>query len=327
MSAPAVPRHALITAFVSKTKDRFHEYNQARTFEERLEVVSRLDGFSGVEIIYPYEVPEPQACKALLKKHRLQVAAVNVNVKAEPEFRNGGLTSTDKAIRQKAVRFIREAKEFALAIGANKVTCCPLGDGYEFSFNCDYAQMWKFLVETFGEAGSHLPEIPLFVEYKPSETRGRCFLDTAAKTLCLLNDIGLESMGVTIDYGHSKYGQENPAEVVSQVAHSRFPYYVHINDNNGKWDWDYMVASDNLLQYIEFLYYLQENRYRDFLTSDTSPTRWDIQGTFEANSRVTNKLWRLVAHLDKKELRRLLRGGDYLKTWRFIEAHIFGLKD
>jgi xylose isomerase len=327
MSAIGVPRHALITAFVSRTKDRFHEYNQDMNFDERLEVVSHLNGFSGVEIVYPYEVPDPKICKALLKKHKLQAAAINVNVKAEPEFRNGGLTSTDKAIRDKAVRFIKEAKEYAQAVGADKVTCCPLGDGYEFSFNCDYAQMWKYLVETFSEAGSHLPEIPLFVEYKPSETRGRCFLDTAAKTLCLLNDIGLDSMGVTIDYGHSKYGQENPAEVVSQVAHSRFAYYIHINDNNGKWDWDYMVASDNLLQYIEFLYYLQENGYKDFLTSDTSPTRWDIQGTFEANSRMTNKLWRLVAQLDKKELRRLLRGGDFLKTWRFIETHVFGLKD
>ena len=187
MSAVAVPRHALITAFVSKTRDRFHEYNQVKTFDERLEVVSHLDGFSGVEIIHPYEVPDAKTCKALLKKHKLQAAAINVNVKAEPEF--------------------------------------------------------------------------------------------------------------------------------------------HINDNNGKWDWDYMVASDNLLQYIEFLYYLQENGYKDFLTSDTSPTRWDIQGTFEANSRVTNKLWRLVAELDKKELRRLLRGGDFLKTWRFIETRVLGLKD
>jgi len=28
--------------------------------------------------------------KALLKKYELKVAAINVNVKAEPEFRNGG---------------------------------------------------------------------------------------------------------------------------------------------------------------------------------------------------------------------------------------------
>ena len=128
---------------------------------------------------------------------------MNVNVKAEPEFLNGGLTSTKKAVREKAVRFIKESKDFAAAVGADKVTCCPLGDGFEFAFQCDYRKMWTHLVDAFGECGSYREEIPLFIEYKPSETRGKCFVDSAAKTLCLLHDIGLKNMGVTVDFGHS----------------------------------------------------------------------------------------------------------------------------
>ena len=316
---------ALITAFVSKTKDRFHEYNAEKALAERLELVSKMKGMSGVEVIFPYETSDADLLRGLLKQYRLEVAAINVNVKAEPEFRAGGLTSTDPAIRKRAVQFIKDSKDFAQAVGANKVTCCPLGDGYEFAFQCEYAQMWKYLVETFGEAGSYKPEIPLFIEYKPSETRGRCFVDTAAKTLCLLNDIGIARMGTTLDFGHSKYGGENPAEVVSMLANSRYPYYVHINDNNGKWDWDFMVASHNFLEYAEFLFYLQEYGYADFLTSDTSPTRWDIVGTFEANARMTQKIWDRLLALDREGFRKLIRGGDFLKTWQFIEANILKL--
>ncbi len=316
---------ALITGFVSRTKDRFHEYNADKSLAERLEMVSKMEGMSGVELVYPYEAKDATLLKSLLAEHHLEIAAINVNVKAEPEFRNGGLTSTLPAIRQKAVQFIREAKDFAGAAGANKVTCCPLGDGYEFAFQCDYAQMWHFLIETFGEAGAYKPEIPLFLEYKPSETRGHCFLDTATKTLCLLHDIGITGMGVTVDYGHSKYGQENPAEVVALLARSRFPYYIHINDNNSRWDWDYMVASHNFLEYVEFLFYLQEYGYCDFLTSDTSPTRWDICGTFEANARMTQKIWDRLNGLDRRDFRGLIRGGDFLKTWKFIETNIFRL--
>jgi xylose isomerase len=316
---------ALITAFVGKTKDRFHEYNKDKTLAERLDLVAQMAGMGGVEVIFPYEVSDPATFTSLLQKHKLAVAAINVNVKAEPEFRAGGLTSTDPAIRQKAVQYIKNAKDFAQASGANKVTCCPLGDGYEFAFQCDYAQMWKYLVETFGEAGSYKPEIPLFIEYKPSETRGRCFVDTAAKTLCLLNDIGIKGMGVTVDFGHSKYGQENPAEVVALLANSRYPYYIHINDNNGKWDWDYMVATHNFLEYVEFLFYLQEYGYDDYLTSDTSPTRWDIIGTFEVNTRMSQKIWSLLLGLDRKEFTRLIQAGDFLKTWKFIEANILKL--
>jgi xylose isomerase len=318
-------KSALITAFVSKTKDRFHEYNIEKALAERLKLVSEIDGMTGVEVVFPYEVNDAEQLLKLLKQYQLDIAAINVNVKAEPEFRNGGLTSVDPGIRKKAVDFIKQAKDFAKSVGANKVTCCPLGDGYEFNFNCDYAQMWKYLVETFSEAASYLTEIPLFVEYKPSETRGRCFVDTGAKSLCLLNDIGIEQMGVTIDYGHSKYGGENPAEVVSLIANSRFPYYIHINDNNAKWDWDYMVASHNFLEYVEFLYYLQKYNYNDYLTSDTSPTRWDIIGTFEANTRMTNKIWTKLLSIDKEKFESLISGGDYLDTWKFIEVNILSL--
>ena len=317
---------AIITGFLSKTKDRFHEYNKPLELEQKFKLMAEIDGYDGVEIVYPYEVNDPEETKAILTKHGLNVAAINVNVKAEPEFRNGGLTSHDKAVRDKAVAFIKEAKNFAAAVGADKVTCCPLGDGYEFSFQYDYAQTWKYLVEAFGEAGSHNPEIPLFVEYKPSETRGHCFIDTAAKALCLLNDIQNKNMGVTLDFGHSMYGNENPAEAFVMLAESPYKCYVHINDNDGKWDWDYFCGTKHFLEYVEFIYYLKKYGYNDYLTSDTSPTRWDIKGTFEANSRLTNKIWQKLDQIDGRSLDRLITKSNYLETWKYIEENIFGLK-
>ena len=317
---------AIITGFLSKTKDRFHEYNKPLDLDQKFKMMTKINGYDGVEIVYPYEVNDPRATAKLLKKHGLNIAAVNVNVKAEPEFRNGGLTSHAKNIRQKAVQFIKEAKDFAAAVGADKVTCCPLGDGYEFSFQYDYAQTWKYLVETFGEAGSHNPEIPLFIEYKPSETRGHCFVDTAAKALCLLNDIQNQNMGVTLDFGHSMYGNENPAEAFVMLSESPYKCYVHINDNDGKWDWDYFCGTKHFLEYVEFLYYLKKYGYNDYLTSDTSPTRWDIAGTFEANSRISNRIWELLDRIDTAEFEQLIAGDDYLKTWQFIENNIFSLK-
>ena len=317
---------AIITGFLSQTKDRFHEYNRPLDLDQKFELMSHIEGCDGVEIVYPYEVNDPIETREALNKHKLNIAAINVNVKAEPEFRNGGLTSHNKEVRNKAVRFIKDAKDFAGAVGANKVTCCPLGDGYEFAFQYDYAQTWAYLMETFGEAGTYKTEIPLFIEYKPSETRGRCFVDSAAKTLCLLNDIQCPDMGVTLDFGHSIYGNENPAEALVLLAESSYKYYIHINDNDGKWDWDYFCGTKHYLEYVEFLYYLKKYGYQDYLTSDTSPTRWDIKGTFEANSRISNNIWKRLDHLDRSEFERLLSQDDYLQTWKFIEENIFQLK-
>ena len=315
----------VITGFLSKTKDRFHEYNQEKTLQQRLEMVSGMEGIDGVEVVYPYEVSDAELLKKLIDQYGLRIAAINVNVKAEPEFRDGGLTCTRAEVRSKAVDVIKKAKDFAKQVGANKVTCCPLADGYEFNFQTNYGRAWKHLVGSLSRAGSYLKEIPLYVEYKPSETRGRCFVSTAAKALCLLNDMAIDQMGVTIDFGHSMYANENPAEAVTMVAESRFGYYIHINDNDARWDWDYMVGTKHFLDYVEFLYYLQQYKYDDYLTSDTSPTRWDIKRAFEMNARVTKKLWDLLSKLDRNKFNELISGGDYLKTWQFIEREILSL--
>jgi len=133
-------------------------------------------------------------------------------------------------------------------------------------------------------------------------------------------------LGVTLDFGHSIYGGQNPAEELALLAESGQPYYIHINDNDGRWDWDYFCGSKHLLEYAEFLYYLKKYGYNDYLTSDTSPTRWDILETFAINARITNKLWDLLDVADKKGLKDLIGNPDYLKTWKLIEENIFSLK-
>jgi xylose isomerase len=263
----------------------------------------------------------------MVRAHHLHFAAINVNIKAEPEFRNGGLTVSAPETRKRAIGFIREAKDFAAAVGADRVSCCPLADGYEFAFQADYGAAWKRLVESVAEAGSYRPEIPLFIEPKPSETRGTCFVNNAAKALLLLKDVGNPRVGVTLDFGHSIYGGNNPPEEVALLAESGYPYYIHINDNDGRWDWDYFCGTKHFLEYAEFLWYLKKYGYADYMTSDTSPTRWDVQGVFEVNSRVTRRLWRVVERLDERGFARLVGASDYLATWRVLEEGLFGLKE
>ncbi len=91
----------IITGFLGQTKDRFHVYNEPKNVEEKFALMAKIKGYDGVEIVYPYEVNDAALTRDLLKKYRLKVAAVNVNVKAEPEFLNGGLTSNKENGPQK----------------------------------------------------------------------------------------------------------------------------------------------------------------------------------------------------------------------------------
>lgn len=314
-------KHAVITPFLGQTKDRFAEYNSPLTLEEKFQLLSRIEGMNGAELIYPYEVNFDiiDQVKALLAKYDIHVAAINVNVKAEEEFKSGGLTSPDGTVRARAVQFIKEAKDFAEALGADKVTCCPLSDGYEFHFQADYVEIWKRLEETFTEAGSYKPEIPLFIEYKPNEVRGRCYLENAAKTIVLIRRMGVPSIGVTLDYGHSLYGDNNPSEELALLHSETIPAYVHINDNDAKWDWDFFCGSCNLMSYIEFIYYLKKFNYQDWLTSDASPTRVDIVKMFEANVRMSNKISARIDAIGMSTFEELLKKKEYMDVWAELE--------
>ena len=285
-------KYSVISSFLSKTKDRFHEYNKELSLEEKFMMASRIKGMSAMECVYPYEVSSPEETVSLMKKYNLGISAVNVNIKAEPEFRMGGITSSNKDVREKAISFMKKGKDFAKAIGVNQIQVCPLGDGYEFAFQADYHRNWEYLK----------------------------VLPNAAKTILLIEQIGKSGLGVTLDFGHSVYGGNNPAEELSLLHSCGIPYYIHINDNDGKWDWDYFAGCKHVIEYLEFLYYLKKFNYEGYLVSDTSPTRTDIIETFEANNRMTDRLLKVVDTLDVESLQ---GNSDYMEIWKIIEANLF----
>ena len=44
---------AIITGFLSQTKDRFHQYNAPLALEEKFKLMTEIEGYTGVEIVYP----------------------------------------------------------------------------------------------------------------------------------------------------------------------------------------------------------------------------------------------------------------------------------
>ncbi|XP_061168542.1 D-apiose isomerase-like [Saccostrea echinata] len=319
-------RHAVITAFLGRTRDRFQYYNEERSLEQKFALVQSIAALSGVEIVYPYEVETAERTRELLTQYQLEVAAVNVNVKAEPEFLQGGLSSSRRQTRERAVQLIREAKDFALAVGADKVTCCPLGDGYEFAFQTAYARVWDYFAESLGAAAEYRPELPLFIEPKPCESRGSCFFDTATRTALFIQKLGLPApaMGVTIDFGHSIYARQNPSEEIALLQSLGIPFYVHINDNDKRWDWDYISATRHVWEYTEFLYHLMETGYRDFLTTDAQPTRWDMREFFADNCAVTDAIVQKLHALNEVQQLDLVPE-KFLENRRLLAKEVFGL--
>jgi xylose isomerase len=315
-------KQAIITGFMGKLRDRFSEYHVDRTPVEKVAAVAQVKGANGVEIVFPYELKELIVIKEALKKYDLGVAAVNVNIKAEPEFVCGSSSVRTKELRDKAVQFIQGAMDAAEELGTDKVTCCPLSDGYDYLFQVDYQEAWRNMVSTFKQAAGHRRDIRLFLEYKASETRVQCFLDSAAKTMCMIHDIDEPNLGITIDVGHALWVGETPAESVCLAQTKGVPYYIHINDNNRKWDWDLIPATRNLWDYLEMFVYLKKFNYEGWVTSDMSPMRLDPIDAFERTIATTEKMIEIVNRFDSERLFTMMAEGKTVETLQWLEDNV-----
>lgn len=316
-------KQAVIIGFLGKTQDRFSEYQAPATTEQKLEIVSKIDGFTGVEMIFPYENKSPSETMALMNKYGLEFAAINVNIKKEAEWVPGALSRPDKGIRYRAVDMIKKAKDFAKAVGAPLVTCCPLSDGYDVLFQINYKTAWNYMVETIAEAADYLPEVPLFIEPKYSETRVHCQIDSTTKGLLLLKDVKCKNTGITLDIGHSLQSQENPAQALSLIYESGFDAYIHTNDNDTKADWDLIGASRHFLHYIEIMYWAQEYGYDKFFTTDASPRIFNILDFFNRHSEVTIGSYNLAKTLNREKIKEMMRTEDYNGLMKMVNKEIY----
>lgn len=318
-------KQAVICPFFGKLRDRFCEYGEDLSVVQKLERIASIPGVSGVEMVYPHELKDLNEVKGTLTKLGLAVSAVNINVKSDPEFVKGSITSPDPVVRMKAIDYLKKGKDAAAVLGAEQVTCCPLSDGYDYAFHIHYGSAWERMVEVVREAASYRPEITLLLEYKPFETRVHNLLASAAKTILLCQAAGKKGLGVTIDIGHSTFGGEPPADSLMQVAAARLPLYVHTNDNNGKLDWDLIAGSCNVWEYAEFLFYLKEFGYDGWITADVAPFRQDATEIFALNVRFTEQLWKWLDEIDRDAIREHLHKHNFLAVRKMMEPYLFPL--
>lgn len=319
-------KQAIVCSLFGKLRDRFCEYGEDLSLTERLERTAGIPELAGVEIVFPRDLRQLDGLKSALARLNLGVAAVNVNIKSDPEFVAGALTSPDAEVRRKAVAYIKRGKECAMELGAERVTCCPLSDGHDYAFQIHYGAAWERMIEGVREAALYLPEITLCLEYKPSETRVYNMLGSAAKAILLCQATEAPNVGVNVDIGHSTFGGEPPGEALMLVVASGLPFYVHTNDNNGKADWDLVAGSCNVWEYLEFLFYLKELQYDGWITSDAVPFRQNPAEIFALNARFTERLWKWLDDVDRDEMRNLLLRHDFIGLRKILDPHLFSLQ-
>jgi xylose isomerase len=241
----------------------------------------------------------------------------------DPGYKLGAFTHPDAAVRRAAIEETKRGLDTLAGMGGSLMTLWMGQDGFDYSFQMEYARAWDHTLAAMAEVADHNADVDIALEYKPNEPRAFALMPDAATTLLAIKEIGRANTGVTLDFAHVLYADEMPAFAAALVArHSRI-LGVHLNDGYGKWDNGLMVGAVHPIQTVELLVELARSGYDGALYFDTFPDHSGLDPVEEArtNIGVVERLRSTAARLvNDAELQTAIARQDAPVAMRLVQA-------
>lgn len=201
---------------------------------------------------------------------------------------------------------LRCAMDHAADLGCDRVTTCPLNEGIDNPFEVDYTALYDAAAETLSQACAHNRQVRVCLEYKQNDPRARGVFATAGETAAFCLMTGAENLGATMDIGHSLQAGENPSMAATLLQRAGRLFYVHLNDNDGRWDWDMLPGAYHVWEFVELFHTLKQLGYEDdWYAFDVFPKEIDTLETFNAVMGLTRKLEALAGRIDPHKMAEL----------------------
>jgi len=314
-----VNKLAVISAFLGETRNRYMVYQGSRGLAERFEMAARIPGLDGLELCYPADFEKQDELKALLARYPFGLAGVNFRSRRTGKWWRGAFIAEQASERRELVDDLKRAMDAAAGLGCRRITTCPLNDGADALFEVDYIKAYDYAAETFAAACAHNPEIRLCIEYKKNDPIARCLLGTAGETAAFCQMVGAANLGATLDIGHALYAEERPAQSAALLARTQRLFYVHLNDNDGRWDWDMLPGAFHLWEFVELFYTLRKLGYEnDWYAFDVYPKEIDTVANYTAALQITRKLEAITDRVDVTKMEALLAERNSSKTIPYL---------
>ena len=300
-------------------------YGPPVTTLEAIDLAGQVGDLAVVDINYPFNPPTlaPGEVAAALKRNNLGAIGITPEIYTR-EFCRGAFTNPDAAVRARTFNLVSDAVGMARELGCDYVKLWPGQDGHDYPFQVDHGQIWSYAVGGLRSLAQAHPETKFAIEYKPREPRVSMFFSSAAKTLLAIQDMGVSNVGILLDFGHSLYGGESPAEA-ARLIHSRgLLYGIDVNDNFRGWDDDLVVGSVHLTETLEFFYTLRECGWDGVWQLDQFPFREDSVEAAREGISTMRSIHRALDLLDADALREAQRRQDALAANKIVRRALLG---
>ena len=320
MTLPNRPRYATrLNAFKQK----------GDTVAQMIAAAGRVGGLDAADLNFPdhFDHHAPAALSRLLADHGMALNGLAMRYYTDPGFRLGAFSNPDPKVRRAAIDVTKRGLDALAAMGGRLMTLWMGQDGFDYSFQADYARMWDDSIAAIAEVADHNPAIDIAIEYKPSEPRAHVVMPDMTTTLLALSEVGRANTGVTLDFCHMLFAGEMPARAAMLAArHSRI-LGVHLNDGYGKRDDGLIAGSVHPVQTVELFVALERAGYDGVIYFDTFPDHGgtDPVGEARANIAVTDRLRQIAAGLAGNEaLARAQATQDAAAATRIVTAALYG---
>jgi xylose isomerase len=241
-----------------------------------LDLIARasiVKGLTAVDLNYPDHLQNISVSdlKKSLADHNIALNGFALRYYTEPAFKLGAFTHPDKTVRRSAIDLTKRGIDVMRELGGSLMTLWMGNDGYDYSFQADYAAQWESTISAMAEIADHDRAVDISIEYKPNEPRAFALMPDVATSLLAIKEINRPNTGITLDFAHVLYADEMPAFAAMLVARQSRLLGVHLNDGYGKRDDGLMVGSVHPLQTIELLMALTKMNYKGVIYFDTFP--------------------------------------------------------
>lgn len=276
-----------LNSFASKAHEYWPDLTGKPSPMQMAERASTAKGLTDVDMNFPDHVEKDVLAQTRrLNDMGLQVNGLAMRYYTNPGFKLGAFTNPDAAIRREAIDLTKRGIDAARATGADLMTIWPGQDGFDYSFQADYAKMWQDEVDAIREVADHDKDCAVSIEYKPNEPRAFALLPDMATTLLAIKEAGSDNLGVTLDFAHVLYADEVPAFAAAMIARHSKLLGVHLNDGYGKRDDGLMVGSVNTKATLELLWQIKKDGYEGAIYFDTFPDASGLDPVKECEANI-----------------------------------------
>jgi len=305
--------------------DRFATdgYGPSLSTLEQIEQAARVRDLKYVDIPFPFtEGVSIEDIKLKLQHCDLKVIGITPEIYTG-SYAKGALTNPCKEKRLEAIQHINDAAVAAEQLNASYVKIWAGQDGWDYPFQVDYRQIWQHATEGMKEIAQKNPDIRFAIEYKPREPRVKLNWNSAARTLLVIEETGCDNIGILLDFGHSLFAGESPADSAQLILDRGRLFGIDVNDNFRGWDDDLVVGSINTIELFEFFYVLHKNEWKGVWQLDQFPFRENHVEAAEMSIDYLKFIHKSINRLNINELEKAQASQDPLLAQKVIREALF----